>query len=188
MPYCTSYNWLRPCDVYMRQNIIHKQDKDWKCHFDSAPYRYYTKTAVTNVLFILQLMFIPYLRVYHVEKYVIHHHVLLPGGSGSENADLKFHFFKKAEEVRYERKTPARQVVRVGRSLAGIRRRNQIQIQIQIQKYSIASCLTISSVHNNSQWYNTSSTFDPNWIYNSDIVSRKHRMSTLYLGLQFKSK
>ena len=63
-----------------------------------------------------------------------------------------------------------------------------IQIQIQIQKYFIASCLTISSVHNNSQWYNTSSTFDPTWVYNSDITSRKHRMSTLYLSLQFKSK
>ena len=63
-----------------------------------------------------------------------------------------------------------------------------IQIQIQIQKYFIASCLTISSVHNNSQWYNTSSTFDPTWVYNSDITSRKHRMSTLYLGLQLKSK
>ena len=55
-------------------------------------------------------------------------------------------------------------------------------------KIFIASCLTISSVHNNSQWYNTSSTFDPTLVYDSEIISRKHRMSTLYLGLQFKSK
>ena len=37
----------------------------------------------------------------------------------------KIHFFfKEAEKLRYKRKTPARRVVRVGRSLAGIRRRN----------------------------------------------------------------
>ena len=64
--------------------------------------------------------------VYHVENYMIHHHVVLHGGSRSKNADLKFHsfFFKEADEVQYKRKTPARRVVRVGRSRAGIRRRN----------------------------------------------------------------
>ena len=48
-----------------------------------------------------------------------------------------------------------------------------VKFKFKIQKYFIASCLTVSSVHNNSQWYNTSSTFDPNWVYNSDIISRK---------------
>ena len=49
---------------------------------------------------------------------MIHHHVVLHGGSRSKNADLKFHsfFFKEADEVQYKRKTPARRVVRVGRS------------------------------------------------------------------------
>ena len=69
--------------------------------------------------------FIPYLRVYHIGNYVIHHHVVQHGGSRSKNADLIFHFFfKEAEEVRYKRKPPVRRVVRVGRSLAGFRRRN----------------------------------------------------------------
>ena len=70
-------------------------------------------------------MFIPYLRVYHIENYVIHHHVVLNGGSHSKNADLKFHLFLfKEADVRYKTKTPACRVVRVGRSLAGIRHRN----------------------------------------------------------------
>ena len=33
--------------------------------------------------------FILYLRVYHIKNYMIHHHVVLHGGSRSKNADLK---------------------------------------------------------------------------------------------------
>ena len=63
---------------------------------------------------------IPYLRVYHVENYVIHHHVVLHGGSRCKNADLKINFvFFKEAEVRYKRKTHSRPVVRGGRSFAG---------------------------------------------------------------------
>ena len=43
--------------------------------------------------------FIPYLRVYHVENYVIHHHVVLHGGSCSNNTrwfiDITFCLFHK---------------------------------------------------------------------------------------------
>ena len=64
-----------------------------------------------------QRAIIPYLRVYHVENYVIHHHVILHGKSRSKI--YWHHLF-----IRYKRKTPDRRVVQLGRSLAGITRRN----------------------------------------------------------------
>ena len=60
---------------------------------------------------------IPYLRVYHVENYVIHHHVVLHGGSRSKNAALKISLLllQRSRRRAYERKTPARREITVRR-------------------------------------------------------------------------
>ena len=43
----------------------------------------------------------PYLRVNHVENYVIHHHVVLHGGSRNKNADLKIISSSSKKQLKY---------------------------------------------------------------------------------------
>ena len=90
---CTKFRNYRP---YMAKSLGTWQmfDNPTDNHTDIEVPLYYklrfTKLKMDSPSMVPQVEnLIPYLRVYHVENYVIHHHVALHSGSRSKNADLK---------------------------------------------------------------------------------------------------